>query len=215
MDSLQDKSFATHFDHLVNMIGSEAIVKKCIMKYLQDHKKIVSEFIAEEGLFNVFMRQQDSWTIEQRSNEIRLVESFVTYADAEKWIKKNGHDIVEFEEDNYGTPIVLTIIHPEKNRDIEDDPASIFHIAGRRYPTFAFSEKGYQMLLYEHLDLYCSDWCSEIIPKWIYWIKKDGGTIRGCFREHILNIHSRISYTRNNEQRKLQELEAIDAFWIQ
>jgi len=72
--------------------------------------------------------------------------------EAEQWIIKEGKDIVNEEEENFGLPIVLTIIYYDNkgNYPIDENPFNIFMISNKMYPTFAFDKKAYKMIVKEH-----------------------------------------------------------------
>lgn len=219
MNTLQEKSFAAFFEQIINNPTMDTIVKKHILEYLKNNKEIVSDFIVSEGIYNVYMRQQDVHSVpNMKSSDIHLVASFGTYREAEDWTIKNGHDIVESEEDNYGKPIILTIIH-QKNDQIDLDfcheQTNSNLISANCYPSFAFSEKGYLMLLDEHKDIVTSDWCHEVIPNWIYWIQQDGIIFRGYTEEYFLKLHKRITYVHDNESKKKRELEEFYKFFAE
>src|SRR5438874_13098815 len=88
------------------------LVDKKILDYLSNNKELVNKFINSNGLYNVYMRQVDPFlTLDHTKSEIHLLMSFSTYTAAEEWVIKNGKVHVKELKDNYGTMIVLTIIH--------------------------------------------------------------------------------------------------------
>jgi len=166
-------------------------MKKSVVKYLDDHPDIINTYIATHGLYNVYMRQEDCYIDPDntKGHDIYLVATFSTYDAAEIFILENGQKIVTEQEENYGTPIIICMIQ-QKNYGHHDfsyahDHTNSHLIAANKYPSYAFSKRGYNMLLKEHKAIYRRDWCDELIPFWIHWIKHDGSQISACDKQHI------------------------------
>ena len=104
---------------------------------------VINNYIEKFGLYNVYMRQEEP-IINNRDCAVHLIASFATYSRAELWVKENGSQHVKKQEDNYSTPIVLTIIHQkncdQSDHDYCDGYTSSDKISVKQYPTFAFSK---------------------------------------------------------------------------
>ena len=200
------------FETLKNVISDET-VKKLLVSLLRDNKCIINDYLSTESLYHVYMRQEDPYVnIDAKSTDIHLIISFATLGSAIEWVLKNGRDHVITQEDNYGTPIVLTIIK-RKNKDIDDidychEHTNMNMISVRKYTTYAFSEQGYKMLLNEHKVMFARDWCDDIVPDWIYWIKDNDEIVRGCDKEHILDL---VKIYREEYQEKYRQI-AMDKY---
>jgi hypothetical protein len=189
MESLEEKTIKTLFDYYLKNKIFNATIRKCLMELMDENKDIVEEYIKNEGLYHVYYRQQSTYP-NNGLKEIQLIRSFVTIENATKWIIDYGRNVIEELEDYYcGSPIVLTIIYKDNdcNKDIYDDSTNIYWIALKGHPTYAFSEKAYDMLLEEHYNLFYYDWCLNIIPGWIYWVKENE-IIRGCPKTYLLDL---------------------------
>ena len=136
---------------------TETILHEYMVDYLKTHPSILQQAI-NRGLYHVYARTQDEFSScegtkkKPRNHEVFLVKSFITEGEAKDWILKNGKNIVLNEEDNYDQPIVLTIIHDDnKGTHYPGEwPAYAYEISSKLYPTFVFSKKAYDMLLYEY-----------------------------------------------------------------
>ena len=220
IQSLEDIAINTFFNtYLKNKTPTDAI-KELFVSYLKENECIIDEYLSKSHLFHVFFRQEDSYVdYTAPSHDIHLVKSFATLYSAHQWIIANGKEVIEEQEDNYDTPIVLTIIEFENGFECcsdyyYDGMTKIHMIAGNRYPTYAFSEKGYDMLLNEHKLLCRGDWCSEIVIDWIYFIQ-DGIIIkRGCSKEHILELVDiyMAEYRDEIRQKALNKYEKFNEF---
>ena len=78
----------------------------------------------------------------------------------------HGKDIIEFQENNWGLPVVITIIYDSNDGDTSCPPAHEHGISDQMYPTYAFSKQGYKML---HRELKYNR--NERKPDWIHYIK--------------------------------------------
>lgn len=207
MQSLEDISITTFFNTcLKNTIPNETI-KELFTTYLKENKCIIDEYLSKVSLFHVFFRQEDSFVNHNAlSHDIHLVRSFATFFSAHQWVIANGQEIVDTQEDDYGKPIVLTIIEKEPGWYWGEE-TKMHMLASDQYPTYAFSEEGYNMLLNEHKLLCERDWCDEIVIDWIYFIK-DGIIKRGCPKQHILELVELYEEEYQDEIRQ----EALDKY---
>ena len=180
-----------------------------IIKYLSNNPNIIQKYLDKNGTYNVFFRQQDTHIYTGNlSHDIHLIKTFISYESALDFVLNYGKDIVDEEQDNYGTPIVLTII-PFNNEGVHyqgESPTQMNLICTNEYPTFAFSEDGYQMLIREHKDALRHDCQNRVNP---YWFNRYDGKnfVRGVSEEEFIDIQNTITYIYNNEIKKKEEME--------
>ena len=135
---------------------TEKILQTYIVDYLTHHPTIVSQYLSENGLWHIYARTKDEFSTNEgrgkkQHHEIFYIKSCVTMNEAETWILQHGKKVVNDEEDNYGVPIVLTIVYDDNKGKYYtgEHPANAYEISSQMYPTFTFSKKGYDMLLTE------------------------------------------------------------------
>jgi len=158
---------------------TETVLQEYIVSYLQHHPSLVTQYLNQHGLYHVYFRLQDPNTKKERhplddDDQVILLKSFATQKEAEVWILEHGKDIVADQEDNYAKPVVITIIY-DTNEGLfypGENPAHFNMISTHTYPTFAFSKKGYKMLIKE----YDNNVSSGNIKKrksldWIHYVK--------------------------------------------
>lgn len=180
--------------------SNEEVFNKFLLEYLLEKPTVIQNYLDQRGLFNVFYRTRDPHDIPNSYSDIQLLKSFVKYNDAVEWIREYGENIVAEEEDNYGTPIVLTIIYYDNKAyyAMDEIPANMNLISINKYPTFAFSDEAYRMLIEEHIkELVEYDNQTEVIPYWITYYREDGSIIRGFTEQDFMNLPDYIKY--NNE----------------
>lgn len=131
---------------------------------VETNAAIVKKYITEHGLYLVYYRAQDPVISNQAEGIIGLVKIFVGYDDAYQFVQKYGLKVVAAEEEFYKTTIVLVIIHD--NNDGETEHAYVPRISFRKYPTFAFTEDGYEMLM-EEID-YQKSKGKKVTTDWIH-----------------------------------------------
>jgi hypothetical protein len=187
---------------------------KTILEYLKTHKDIVNDFIISEGLYNVYIRNDDGYIrLDDPTDDTALVASCSTFKLAEQWIIDNGRDCIGEQKDNCGRPALLTIIH-QKNYDLGevDYPTDYSHnymIGAKRYPTYAFSKSDYLIALREHTKAVQYDMCDIIIPTWIFRIKKNGDIIKGCTKDYVVNLLA----TFGDGEWKDEQLKDCDTYY--
>lgn len=183
MQSLNNLSFATLFEYLANKPLDDNI-KKLFTKYLTENKSIVDDYLSKKPVYGVYYRGEDTYVNNKYDKIFGFVKIFGTLDAAYEWVIKNGKEVVDEHEDNYDRPIVLTIIETDPN-DTSGHISDMFLVSANQYPTFAFSDKAYNMLLDEHLAIFQGDWCREPVNNWIYFVSNNGLVTRGCSWEHI------------------------------
>lgn len=186
----------THMDKLIIDEFSVTYAKKFVLGWLKQNKDVVNDFIIEEGLYNVWIRGPDTYLDCDAPvyDDNAVVATCTTLKLAEKWIVEHGRGCIEMQKENCSRFAVLTIIY-QKNYDLGevDYPTDYSHthmISGRKYPTYAFSKKDYMEALKEHAKVFRYDWCNNIIPEWIYRVKKNDEIIRGGSMDSALGILS-------------------------
>lgn len=176
---------------------------------------LIQQYLDNNGVYNVFFRQEDPHGIECRSSDIHLIKSFVSQGNAEKWILENGKDIVESEESNYGKPIVLTIIYYNNigYYGEGEEPSQMNLISTNKYPTYAFTEQGYQMLIREHKSAISYNWHTDIIPHWFNYY--NGKTLmKGITLEEFMDILNEFEYLANDKQEKDKLISKFERLFI-
>jgi hypothetical protein len=221
MDSniLNLESIKTVLGNLKITPDTEPLIKKLIKDYIAVNPSILTECIEERGLYQVFFRGRDTYSCNKKDKNdtaeiMTYIQTFATMQEANEWILKFGSKIVTEEEDNYNKPIVLTVIYCKNNEyqgHAGEDPAHLCYISGKDYPTYAFSKRGYKMLLKEHRKIYRGEWCVSIIPYWIRYINENGIVKYGCDLEHIKKIDSRLTY-RDGDIRKEENIKEFEEF---
>ena len=196
--------------------STQPFLDEFVKQYITTNPKLLTDSIEKMGLYNVFFRECDTYSLRRGESEgqIQYIQSFATKTEAEEWIMTFGRRVVVEEEDNTEKPIVLTIIYC-KNSEYEGEagtePAHLYQISGHRHPTYAFSIEGYEMLLREHKEIYLGNWCSDIVPYWIQYINEDNEIKYGCDLEHIKNIDKHLTY-RDGDIQKERNIEEFQEF---
>lgn len=145
---------------------TNSILDEYIVSYLKLNPSLVTKYMDENGLYHVYYRHQDSNTDpDSKAYGPFLLKSFATEKEAEAWLLKMGHEIVEFQEDNWGRPVVLMIIEDSNDGDYEYGEAHEHGISDKMAPTYAFSKQGYKMLKKE------LKYNNKQNPTWIHYIK--------------------------------------------
>lgn len=157
------------------------IADSILLNYLKQYPTLITKYMNENGIYHVYYRTRDEATDpgNRRSPFVILLKSFASEKEAKEWILQYGKDIVEEQEDNHGRPIVLFIQHDTNEGDYETgyEPTNPHYISSHKYPVYAFSNKGYKMLLKEHIYLLGDDYYSNYgnynsIPYWINHVTK-------------------------------------------
>lgn len=196
---------------------TSVIADNIILNYLKQHPTIITKYINENGIYHVFYRTRDESTnpTKRKGNFIILLKSFTTGTEAKEWILQYGKDIVEEQENNYNRPIVLFIVH-DKNKGIYegDEPTNPHFISSHKYPVYAFSNRGYNMLLKEHIYLLGDDYhhnCNSYnsIPYWINYVRNKK-LIQGVKTKDITKISE--AYMRVDEETKKIYMDDIVLF---
>lgn len=141
---------------LLNKDTEDIILKSYIADYLSTHKDVVEDFLNKNGVYNVFFRTQVAHTRNQilelglldHYEDMVLVKTFATFLEAEKWVLKNGKNVVDTEEDNYNRPIVLVIVYYDNVGlfGAGEEPHHLNDIYRNKLHTYAFSKSAYEML---------------------------------------------------------------------
>lgn len=185
-----------------------------VLQYLLNRPQIVNKIINAIGLYHVFYRLEDPRDNPNLvTNDIYLIKSFITFNEAEQWILENGKLIVYEQEENYNRPVVLTIIYFDNqgNYATSEDPSYIYNIAAKKYPTYAFSQEGYKMLIKEHEKAisYNDVDVQDYVPYWIKYIKDDGSIMIGITMNDLLKIHNHIKFYDNDFEIKKQHIQDL------
>lgn len=171
----------------------------------------------ENGIYHVFYQTRDETTDPySRRSFVIFLKSFATEKEAKEWILLNGEDIVEEQEDNFGTPIVIFIVY-DTNEGIYDtgyEPTNPHYISSHKYPVYAFSKEGYKMLFDEHIYLLGDDHHSNCdnynsIPHWINYVTNEE-LIQGVKKEDIIKISE--AYMRVDKETKKKYINDIKSY---
>lgn len=198
----------------INDVTHKAI-DEYLSVYLSQNPHIIETYLNSNCVYNVFFRAEDpdGLSHERFNGIIYLLKTFVTLKCAHQWILDNGKNITQEQTENYGRPIVLTII-PSDNMGadmVEGNPTEIFMISTKRYMTYAFAKENYQMLLKEHNKMICGDWQNEIIPYWINYYK-NGKLMQGCRMKDLEDIFKDLTYINNDVEKKDQHRKDLLRF---
>jgi hypothetical protein len=194
----------------INTHSAEAL-DKFVLEYLQYRPSVLDTHLENRVLYHVFIREEDPYENHMlRYSDMEFVRSFATKTAAVEWIKEQGPDIIDYEEnDNRGRPVVMMIIPVTNNSEFElyalGGPCHLYGISHKCFSTFAFSKMGYEMCLREHKSAISYD-CTDIIPWWITYFHGDT-IIRGCTIDHIHDLHSSITYSENDMEKKHPNLD--------
>jgi hypothetical protein len=197
MQKLEEIAIKSVFEtYLINKSPNSEI-KNLFMQYLSNNKELVDDYLLLEPLYHVYLRHQDSAcdSDNETIHQLYLIQSFATLESATKWIFENGKDIIDAEKENQDRTMVLTIIDRKggdiSNYDYPMCASSMFMIATKKYPTYAFCKDGFKMLLDEHKRLFIGDWTNTVVPSWIYWIKSPDNVIQGCSKSYMNDLVDR------------------------
>jgi len=150
-----DKSYITAKNLISTILLNEdtekTILESYISNYLSLHPEIIAHYLDNNGLYYVFLRNQDPDTVtaqNQFNPFIVLVKTFNNESDAKSWILNHGRKFVKLQEENYDGPIVLTVIYDDNKakHGAGEEPYQHYGIAGNQYQTYTFSKKGNKML---------------------------------------------------------------------
>lgn len=193
MQKLEEIAIKTVFDEYLNNKPPTAITKELLLQYLVNNKEIVDDYLSAETVYHVYLRHKDSYELDIKSlHELCLLTSFASTETATKWILENGKNIIDAEMENQDNIMVLTIIGRKRDDIFDEDfptnRSSMFMIANREYPTYAFHKEAYDMLLDEHALLFRRNWTRNVVPTWIYWVKSPDEIIDGCSESYMNNL---------------------------
>ena len=166
-------------------------IKNIIIEVLKKNKDIVQDYLNEEPLYYIYVRNEDSYLDHEKKKHhcIYLMAAFTKLDDAKYWILQNGKECIDsWNHSSSNGPYILTIIdkiHSNDNYDSDDAFANIYFISTKQYISYAFTKEGYKMLLNEHNYISESDWCNDIFPYWIYYIDDNGNITRGSSKKHM------------------------------
>jgi hypothetical protein len=146
------------------------ILDDYIVSYMKMNPHLVTEYLNENGLYHVYFRKRDTDTDPDigHDNDMILIKSFVTLKDAEEWVLMNGREHVEEQQENYEEAIVLTIVYDDNKGKFAagDNAAHSYGISTKKYPTYAFTKDGYNMLKdelkYNRINIKNSKWIHYI-----------------------------------------------------
>ena len=128
---------------------TEKILDEYVLTHLTNNPHLLNTYLDNHLMYHVFFRLQDPRTNPKiKKQNITLVKSFATEKSAERWLLEHGADMVGEQEENWGVPVVLTIIPYDNNGTFAmgDEPYHVNDITEKNYPTYAFSKDGYKML---------------------------------------------------------------------
>ena len=184
---------------------TRSVLDEYFANYVQP--SAIDKYLEIRGLYHVFFRQEDPHEIQYRSDDIYLIKSFATEHAATNWVIEHGKDIVSEQEENYGKPIVITIIYFDNKGDyyMGEDPSHMYLISTKKYPTFAFSAEGYRMLLREHRNTFNYNYQDEIIPYWITYFRGDASVIKGLSYDDLLDIQDYMRFNETEKQRQIAD----------
>ena len=193
-----------------------------ILNYIQNRPSVLEAYLESHPLYHVFFREEDPDGRASRNDgvcvdnrdDIHLLKSFATFSAAQSWVIKNGREITHEQEENYGTPIVLTIIKYDNKGSFASDevPTGMYMISANRYPTYAFSTDAFNMLIREHIARLKDGYQSTIIPYWLFYCDAPRGSIKHLSISDFENILASFSYTMDNDQRKAQHMDDMIYF---
>jgi hypothetical protein len=172
-------------------------LEEYIKKYVTQNPQFLTSCLRKTRLYNVYFRECDPYCCGKSvefdnfydenslDSTIHYLASFVTEKEASKWVLDFGRKIVTYEEDDRNTQIILTIIHSDISPNIEcvsgydyDCGTNLVYCGGIsecKYETYAFSKKGYQMVLREH---YVNAFTLDEIPYWIKYVDEKNQIIQ-------------------------------------
>lgn len=167
------------------------VLDEYIINYLKTNPLVIEKYLSTNTIYHVYLRGRDTYEYLCERNileYIQLIKTFTTITSAKEWIIKNGKSFIKNAENDYGGPLVLTIIPFENGCDYDggETPSQLFMIAGRQYLTYVFSKKGYKMIIDEHQDLLLGKWQSCYVAWWIFIYNKSGDHL-GRFSMNDLN----------------------------
>lgn len=183
-----------------------SINEETICEYLSNNPILIENYLNSHLTYNVFFREEDpDERIPDRnlSYDIHLLKTFVTLDRAIQWVLDNGREIIKEHKENYGRPLVITIVPFDNKGEYASDeiPTNMWMISNKRYLTYAFTKEDYEMLLREHKRLLMGDWGMNFIPYWIVYCKKDG-TMRRFNMRNLKNIFKDYTYVIDDEIKK-------------
>lgn len=166
MESLQENAF----DVFINNFCDNPIFEHKLMKYIMKNKHIVNNIINLEGLYHVYLIENEYSSIKKHGTPIT---TFLTYEESHKWILNNGKKYMEKYMDTYSensseedSPLRFNIIYNENYKlDTAFDKNSNF------ISSFVFSKNDYNRLC-QHYD-YCLKAYYDLVPKILYLIEND------------------------------------------
>ena len=129
---------------------------------------------------------------------------------AVSWIKENGLTVTNEHDD-----LVLLCIIRSNQLTFNGMGTDIYHISSYQYPTFAFIEETYDIVLMEHARDVRREFIDEIIPHWIVYYREDGTSVRGLKEQDMLNIINKCDHIYNKVEciQMYDELQAdYDAY---
>lgn len=141
------------------------ILDEYIISYLKLNPSLVTEYINDNGLYNVYIRSMDKiYCNDDKYMTMDMIQSFGTQKDAENWIIIHGKKLVENYDSYYKNKLVLIIIHHHVIIYNEDNSlTNLYSIAEKKFPTYTFSDDAVEMLLDEAEHFGCTS-------EYQYWV---------------------------------------------
>ena len=184
-----------------------------LLEYIKYNPEVLNVYLENASLYHVFFREEDIYiNPDVKFPELQLIRNFSTEAEAIKWVKQNGQEIVYMEEQDRNRPVVITIIKMNNTvHKYTHSPVHVYGISEETNLTFSFSERGYNMLMKEHKYNTILD-TVDIIPYWMYHYQHDNSIIRGCKLDHIIDMHKDITYEKDDQTNKQSDINEYNLF---
>ena len=169
---------------LENSLGDEEL-ENTLVEFLSTQGRSVLNRSIAKGTYQLFLRTQDPQTINGDKNcKIWFITTFASEEATVEWIIRNGKQYIGNVLDS-APNLIYTIIYCQLSHSFVEHPAILFGIAKKRYPSYAFTEAGYTMLLKE----YKRSELGLVIPYWIHYIKFDKEMITACDFEFFKTLY--------------------------
>jgi len=197
-------------DNLLSQIPINEHTEKSLNKFFTNykHEKVIQQ-IMDDGLYHVYYRLQDPYTIDSFS-EMILLKTFINKQDAAMWIINHGKDII-YKTTKYGKPMVLTLIYADNHGlyPMGVEPTNLNRITCKKYLTYAFDEYAYNMLINEHFYMLKTSEYDEVIPYWIHYVTPEK-IHYGINISHLYKIHEQICHLdKETKEKNFNDLERL------
>jgi hypothetical protein len=168
-------------------------------------------------MYDVYMRSMSVYTDHylrhlQYENVLKInykIKSFCSYKEAEEYLMRRGNEITKEFMEEKEQPCVFNIIKEENNDYYTEELDNKFDLQIiPKYPTFAFNEEAYKMILNEQYIFVSRDWDYDI-PKHYVYVKEDNIKY-GITKEHFEKVNNSVGYCEEDKEKLNKEFDEYD-----